>query len=273
MKKLYITVFILFCAILTKAQNCEQATFYTEPASFTAEDEVTLYVDVNGCSYLASLDEVYLWIFVPGGPGPDGLGGNGDFCNGSNSELLMNNEGDGLWSFTFTPTELFDASPSEIGTEIGFIPKEFAACKGNGDQTVDLFVPVESLEFIPSESRTFPEAFTDQDFVTLYFDQKLALNEAMAELDDIFIYVFAEIQDGEGNSLGSIEKAAWTDVSTTEELQMINEGDGVYSLTMDLRTFFPVEEGNNISNISFIYRNADGTVQTDTYSAQVLGSN
>lgn len=271
MKKLYILIGLVFSVLFVQAQSCDQATFRTEPATFTAEDEVKLFVDVSSCSYLASLDELYIWIFVPGGPGPDAVGGNGDFCNGSNAELLMTNEGDNVWSFTFTPTELFAASPATIGSEIGFIPKEFAACKGNGDQTVDLFLPVESLIFVPTESRTFPESFTSKDFVTLYFDQNLANNEEMKNLEDIFVYAFANVEDESGQAVeGNIEKAPWTEVGTNPELTMNDEGDGIYSLTIDLRTFFDLEPGNTISSFSYIYRNMEGTVQSDTYTSPVI---
>ncbi len=274
MKKIIILVALTFSAMLVRAQSCDQATFRTEPASFTAEDEVKLFVDVSSCSYLASLDQLYLWIFVPDGPGPDGVGGNGDFCNGSNAELLMTNEGDNVWSYTFTPTELFEASPAEIGSEIGFIPKEFAACKGNGDQTIDLFLPVESLIYTPAESRTFPESFTNKDFVTLYFDQSLSLNEEMKTLEEIFVYAFANVVDENGASVeGNIEKAPWTEVGATTELTMINEGNEIYSLTFDLRTFFDLEPGHRLSSFSYIYRNMEGTIQSGTYSSDVLNNN
>ncbi|MBK6267277.1 hypothetical protein JKA74_19705 [Marivirga sp. S37H4] len=274
MKKLYIVIVLAFSSLFVKAQSCDQATFRTEPATFTAEDEVKLFVDVSSCSYLASLDELYIWIFIPGGPGPDGVGGNGDFCNGSNSELLMTNEGDNVWSFTFTPTELFAASPAIIGSEIGFIPKEFAACKGNGDQTIDLFLPVESLIFTPAESRTFPESFTSKDFVTLYFDQSLADNADMKTLEDVFVYAFANVIDENGVPVeGNIEKAPWTEVGTTPELTMTDEGNGVFSLTVDLRSFFELEAGQMISSFSYIYRNMEGTVQSGTYSSDVINNN
>ncbi len=271
MKKLLILVVLTFSVLLVKAQSCDQASFRTEPASFTAEDEVKLFVDVSGCSYLASLDEIYLWIFVEGGPGPEGLGGNGDFCNGSNPELLMTNEGNNIWSYTFTPTELFAASPAEIGSEIGFIPKEFAACKGNGDQTVNLFLPVESLIFTPAESRTFPESFTSEDFVTLYFDQSLAVNDEMKFLEEVFVYAFANVVDASGVTVeGNIEKAPWTEVGSTSELTMKSEGNGTHSLTMDLRNFFNLEPGQRLSSISYIYRNMEGTIQSETYSSDVI---
>lgn len=275
MKKLYLLILLAISASFVKAQGkCDQATFRTEPASFTAEDEVKLLVDLSGCDYLASLEEVYLWIFIPGGPGPDGIGGNGpDFCTGTNPELLMTNEGNNVWSYTFTPTELFALSPSEIGNEIGFIPKEFAACKDNGDQTVDLFLPVESLVFTPAESRTFPESFTNEDFVTLYFDQSLADNAEMKTLEDVFVYAFANVVDENGTPVeGNIEKAPWNEVGTTPELTMIDEGNGIYSLTIDLRTFFELEPGQVLSSFSYIYRNMEGTVQSGTYSSDVINN-
>ncbi|MEP2772945.1 MAG: hypothetical protein ABJH05_12410 [Fulvivirga sp.] len=270
MKKFLILIIFLVGSIGLQAQNCDQAIVTTEPAAFTAEDEVKLLVDLSACTYLASLDEVYIWIFVPGGPGPDAVGGNGDFCNGSNPELLMTDEGDGVWSFTFTPTELFDATPAEIGSQIGFIPKEFAACQGIGDQTVDLFLTVDPSEFIPTESRTFPSKFGQKDFVTLYFDQNLADNQGMADLDEIYVYTWANGTDASGASIGDVAKAEWTEVGNTTELMMTNEGDGVYSLTFDLDTFYPVEEGTTITQINYIYRNAEGTVQSANYSSQLI---
>lgn len=267
MKKLLIISIMMLGGIFVNAQNCDQATYFTEPASFTAEDEVTVFVDLSACSYLASLDEVYIWIFVPDGPGPEGVGGNGDFCNGSNPELLMTDEGNDVWSFTFVPTDLFDATPAEIGDQIGFIPKEFAACKGVGDQTENLYLVVDPLEFIPTESRTFPAKFGEQDFVTLYYNQSLAENSAMADLEEIYVYTWANGTDADGNSIGDVAKVAWPEVGTTPELMMTNEGDGVFSLTFDMRTFYPVEEGTTITQINYIYRNQEGTVQSGTFNS------
>jgi len=270
MRKIFLLIGLLIIAFVGYGQNCSQATFVTEPATFTAEDEVKVIADVSQCpnSALSEIDQAYIWIFIPDGPGPDGVGGNGDFCNGSNTELAMTDEGDGKWSFTFVPTQLFDASPSEIGDIIEFIVKPFAgACDGSGDQTENLQMTVEPLIFVPTESRVFPGKFANDDFVTLYFDQSLTANAAMAELDEIFIYTWVNRTDADGNALADVTKAAWGDVGVTEELKMTNEGDGLFSLTLKPEEFYPIEDGDVITQINFIYRNAEGTVQTSDFTA------
>jgi hypothetical protein len=253
MKKLiYIIVAVFYFGTFSNvnAQNCTAATYYTEPATFTAEDEVTLYVDVTGCPTLAALNTLYLWIFVPNGPGPDGVGGNGDFCNGSNTELAMTKVDGNLWSFTFTPTELFNASPARIGTQIGFIPKAFAACQGNGDQTNDLFLSVESLVFIPSALRAFPDKFTQDDVVTFWFDANHPdVNSTLKSLTEVYMYTDADTQDG-----GFLQPASWDDVGTTPSQKFINRGNGLFTLTMIPSQFYGLQEGEMLDRIKIHVR-------------------
>ena len=270
MKKIIVTIGLILTVLVGYTQNCDQATFTTEPASFTVEDEVKLSVDLTGCSVLAGLDEVYIWIFVEGRFGPNGVGGNGDFCDGSNTELLMTNEGGNVWSFTFTPVDLFDATAAEIGAEIGFIPKAFAACKTAGDQTNNLALTVDPLEFVPSEERIFPAKFEQDDFITFYFDQSLASNSAMSDLEEIFVHTWVNRTDVDGNDLDDVTKAEWADVATTKELKLTNEGNGVFSLTVKPDEFYAIEDSDIITRINYIFRNAAGDTQTATFESSPI---
>lgn len=275
MKKYILTVISFLVVGFTYAQNCGSATFRTEPATFTAEDQVTLFVDVSGCPVLAAKPDLYLWIFVPGGPGPDGVGGNGDFCNGSNPNLKMTpTENANEYSYTFTPVALFDATPAEIGTSIGFIPKAFAACKEAGDQTSDLFLSVEPLVFVEKVNRSFPNKFTADDVVTLYFHQPLTEDEGMKSLTDVYVYTAINGTDADGNDLGWVERAPWDQVANTPELKMNHEGNGVYSLHLVPKDFYPVNPGDKITRIFYKFRSADGSSAIpggfDNFQAEVL---
>ncbi len=249
-------------------ENCPVSAIpvSTSPSVFTAEDEVTITADLSACPGLAGQAEIWVWIFVPDCCGPtfgnDASGGTTDFCN-SNPNLAMTPvEGQNdVWTFTFTPTQLFGRSAAEID-EIGFIPK-VNGCPGPAGQTANLILPVEPLVFTPTENRAFPSRFGLDDFVTLYFDQSLATNPAMAELEEIFVHTWVVRTDSDGNPLDNLPRVEWELVGTTEELKMIDEGNGVFSLTFIPETFYPINEGDIITEIRYLFRNAEGTVQTD----------
>ena len=260
MKKIFFTLITVAFSYLAFAQNCGQAVVTTDPAVFTAEDEVKLMVDVSGCPALMSQSDIYLWMFIPDGPGPDGVGGNGDFCGGSNPKLKMTKEGDGKYSFVFTPTELFNTTAAGIGSRIGIIPKAFAACKTAGDQTVDLFLPVDPLVFVEKENRVFPSNIVADDIVTIYFNKNLATNEAMKSVSEFYVYTGVNGTDASGNDFGFVEKTSWGEVGNKAELKMKDEGNGKYSLTFIPNQFFPINNGDKIKAINYKFRNKDGSV-------------
>ena len=136
MKNLYLFLLLTFLSIKGIAQ-VQTATFTINPPAFNAEDEIT--VTVEGVDpNIWGVTEIYLWTWYydlnddPAGDSPT----NGTWENSNESQKFTNN-GDGTFSFTFTPSLLF--GDSNIG-KIGMLAK---ADDGSGDKkTQDFLVEV-----------------------------------------------------------------------------------------------------------------------------------
>ena len=96
------------CTTITFAQ----AKAEISPRLFTAEDKITITVNVAG-SPLDGIDPLYIWAWVPGCCGAN----NGDWTN-SNEANKMTKVSANVWSFSYTPTTFYGKTPAEIG-EIG----------------------------------------------------------------------------------------------------------------------------------------------------------
>lgn len=175
----------LFCAICLTTAASAQVTF--SPAIFTAEDEVTLTVDVSGTP-MAGQSEAYIWIFsnVAGG-GRDGVV-NGAWGN-SGDGAKMTAAGPNKWSFKFIGTTLFNQTPGEL-KDFGFLVKARDGSKQTPDYKPFKFDP---LIFTPTTFRVFPSKVGQEDAVTVNFDQSLAtaVNEQRMTPTSVTIVVYS----------------------------------------------------------------------------------
>ncbi|MBK7884760.1 MAG: hypothetical protein IPJ81_13975 [Chitinophagaceae bacterium] len=162
MKKIFFSI-IGFVGLVFSARA---QVITTSPASFTAEDEVKIMVDVSNVPALVNVEPLYLWTWFPSEPPP----GNGQW-EASNEERKMTKEGPNKWSVTFKPTDFYGKPPAEI-TQIKFLVK---AKNATGDlKTPDITINVDPLVYTPSVFRTFPKVIGKNEIVTVYLDQNLA---------------------------------------------------------------------------------------------------
>jgi hypothetical protein len=165
MKKL---IYSLILSAISLAASAQNPSF--TPGTFSAEDQVTLTVDIAGTP-LAGAAEAYIWIFS----NPDGTGGNngnvnGEWTNSSNA-AKMTAAGANKWSFTFTGTTLFGKSPAELKS-FGFLVKKKDGSAQTPDYKPFAFDP---LVFVPSMLRIFPAKIGSDDVVSVNFDRSLAV--------------------------------------------------------------------------------------------------
>lgn len=192
MKKLLLSILLSVSAVFAFAQG--KATL--SPASFTAEDEVTITLDVTGTP-LAGQDDVYIWAFSN-----DGVGGgkdavtNGQWTSSSNDAKMLKT-GPNLFTFKFTGTTLFGQSPAEL-INFGFLGKT----KDGGKQTPD-YKPFkfDPLVFVPSQFRVFPAKMDGTDMTTVYFQQDLATDVNLMRMYNIKVNL--TFYDEAGNVAGS----------------------------------------------------------------------
>lgn len=139
MKKFTLLLFILLASQQGIAQQ-QNANFTVSPTAFNEDDEITITVSGVDLSTWG-VTELYLWAwyydlnddFVGNSPN------NGDWTDSSNatSPQVFNDNGDGTYSITFTPTTFYGA------TGIGRLGMLAKAQDGTGDnKTQDNFIEV-----------------------------------------------------------------------------------------------------------------------------------
>jgi hypothetical protein len=184
MKK--IISFLLILTLVAFAPTFAQVTF--SPAVFTAEDEVTLTVDVTGTP-MAGQTEAYIWIFsnVSGG-GKDGFT-NTSWTN-SPANARMTAAGTNRWSYKFTGTTMFGQTPAEL-KDFGFLVKSRDGSRQTPDYKPFAFDP---LVFTPTKLRVFPSKVGLDDVVSVFFDQTLSegVNEARLTVDSATVALFKD---------------------------------------------------------------------------------
>ncbi len=160
MKKLFYLLLLLLTGTWVNAQVT------ISPSSFTAEDQITVTVDVTGTG-LAGSAEAYIWLWGNSGDSPL----NSSWTN-SPAAAQMTPAGTNKWSFTFTPTIMWGLPPVSL-TRFNFLVKK----KDGSAQTSD-FGPYfyDPLVFIPSKLRVFPAKVDQNDVVTINFDRSLGEN-------------------------------------------------------------------------------------------------
>lgn len=158
MKKILFTCLIMGLTFLIKAQNPSFS-----PAIFTAEDEVTLTVDVSDTD-MKGQAEAYIWLW--------GSGGNTPFSTewtNSPAVAKMQKVGTDKWSYTFTATLAWGKPPSDL-TTFNFLVKAQNGSKQTKNYEGFTFDP---LVFTPTMSRVFPTKASRTDIITINFDRTL----------------------------------------------------------------------------------------------------
>ena len=142
MKKIIFLLF-LFLGIITNYAQQQNATFIITPSTFEEDDQITITVSGVDPS-IWGVTDVYLWAwyFEPGSSSAINSPTNGDWTNSDESQKFTDN-GDGTYSFTFTPTIFYNATGID---RIGMLAK---AKDGSGDKkTQDNIVDVGIFEFL-----------------------------------------------------------------------------------------------------------------------------
>lgn len=186
-------------SLATKAQ----VTF--SPGTFTAEDEVTVTVDVSNTPLKGKTD-AYIWIWafrsddVNAGPTTNGII-NGDWGS-SKPEAKMTNLGGDKWQFKFqSATALFGLTPADLTHGFGFLVK---AKDGNVAKTDD-YKPFkfDPLVFTPNKLRVFPSKVGRDDVITVFFEQTLgtSLEEQRMKPTGVTISAYDETNATVGSPL------------------------------------------------------------------------
>lgn len=222
---------MLFIQAKVAAQT-SGAVITTSPASFTAEDEVKIIIDVSAVGNLAGKEPLYMWTWFPSEPPP----GNGQWTS-SAEERKLTKEGDNKWSVTLKPTDFYGKTPAEI-PQIKFLVK---AKDGSGDaKSDDIIINVEPLIFIPKVNRVFPKNVGKDDIVTIYLDQTLATSTELQRMTPSDIEL-------------SVYNVA-TQLGTNLVFPLKKQGEKLYSYSFIPARLVELSSGGNITRIDYKFK-------------------
>ena len=227
MKKLILSIIFLFSVTFVFAQVT------LSPATFTAEDEVTLTLDVTGTG-MAGQTEVYLWMFSN-----DGVGGgkdaltNGQWGNSSEAAKMTRVAGN-VFTYKFTGTTLFGQSPAEL-INFGFLGKSKDGTKQTQDFKPYKFDP---LVFTASQFRVFPSKMDFTDMTTVYFHQDLATDQNLQRMFDVKVTLTFY------NETGAV-------FATRNALVATKESNTVYSYSFIPERLITLPAGTKLSKFSY----------------------
>lgn len=228
--------------------SAQTVTF--DPVEFTAEDQVTMTIDMTGTNLDKSKysGSIYTWFFIMEGcsSGCDAPSNENPAGDLAEPARLIPTGTENVYTLTFVATALFNKTPGEI-LKIGFL---FKGKDWSDGQTSDMSVDVVPLEFVPVPLRTFPANFEQTDVVTFYFDQTHKdVNSTMAALTEVYMYTDVTLTDDT-----FIQLVSWDDVGNTPSQMFTSEGDGIFTLTMVPFDFYQLEAGQEIKSIKIHLR-------------------
>ena len=238
MKKTLLNIFVLLL-LLVSSKAFSQVTI--SPSTFTAEDEITIRVDLSATP-LAGIEPVYLWAFIPGGGG-DALT-NGSWTN-SDEKAKFTKVSANIFEYKLVGTTAFGKSPAELKT-LGFLVKS----KDGGKQSAD-FGPFkfDPLVFSATQFRTFPAKVGQNDMISIFMDPKLASDELVKRMTASTISV--GVYDSNGSQVGTDKTGT---VTKTPE--------GFYSFAFIPTRLFTIPSGTKITKVKFKFigtgRDANG---------------
>lgn len=187
--KLLKYLFILTAALFVNSVRAQVVTI--TPAAFTAEDEVTIRIDLTGTP-VASSPQPYIWIWcrvfdATGNPvdGPNGIN-NGDWGNSGEANKFTRVGATGnVWEFKFVATTIFNRTPGQLHS-FGFLAK----CKDGSCQTPDQkWFVFDPLIFTEGEFRSFPAKAAQNDVVTVYHKKALSTDVNIQRMTETSISV------------------------------------------------------------------------------------
>lgn len=193
MKQLLYSLLLLVPVFGAKAQN--PSLF---PSSFTAEDEVTISIDVTGTG-MAGVADAYIWIFS----NPDLSGGADGVTNGqwgnSAEAAKMTPAGPNKFTFKFIGTTMFGQTPAQLKS-FGFLLKKKDGSAQTPDYKPYFFDP---LIFVPTMARIFPSKVDRDDVVTVNFDKMHAssINDQRMAPATFTITMFDDLNNAVGSPL------------------------------------------------------------------------
>ncbi len=175
-----ILLFLIVCSFQLQAQ-IQSGSFVLNPSTFEEGETVTLTVSgVNPQNWGVTDLYLWAWYFKNNSTNASGDAVNNGTWNNSNEAQKLTNNGDGTYSFTFVPTQLFNDSNI---TRMGVLVK---AKDGTGDKkTQDHLVYVGSVQVNISTPSTSTLVINSGDNISVSATMAMA---GTSKVGDFWVY-------------------------------------------------------------------------------------
>lgn len=247
---------------LAQCGNIAPSAITVTPAVYTAEDSITITVDLTGtCMAADAVTSFKVWMFSPGCCGAIT---QSDFCNDTYNGAVLNGRnavslGSNRWAYSLRMTTVLNRPAAQISTfGIIFKASDRNPCAGAGGnrQTQDLILVPQPLTFTERVARVFPRLCTDEDVVTLYVNRTLAANVTM--LDTIYFYAFADVRRADGTIDGNRAALGWCDIYQNDNFKLVYGGPANQFKTFVPRRLFNLAAGERMQNFKIVIRGKGG---------------
>ena len=212
MKKIFLAIAFFTVSLVSYAQ-CEFTNFTISPTTYTAEDEITLTVDLTGTT-LAGETDVYIWTWcnkdATGYPGKDGFTNTAWTNAPANAKLTAVTGQPNKFTYKMTGTLMYTLTPGEL-KHFQFLIKTKDGGKQSCDSKKNTFDP---LVFIPSMMRIFPAKVGQNDVISVNFHQDLATDVNTQRMSPKTVTI--EVFDNTNTSAGTPITLNLVQVSSTQ---------------------------------------------------------
>ncbi len=238
---LFIAPFIFGQDLCSGAEIGDGSLAWLVPATPDVEDSVYIYIDVSqdpNCDILVGdPGPFYIWTWSPVQP-DDNIG----TWNNSGDNAALEQVDGNIWRFGMIPTEFYGVEAEEIYDK-GFcflIKKSDGGTGGDcsaagGDfKTTDIFLNVPSPFVFERKVYSFPDVVADDtlytqldDVFTVFYNNNIEEKPTMQNVENIFAYMRVIGDDGQTYNVSSLSQ-----VGNNPALELVNDGTGIFSLTM-----------------------------------------
>lgn len=214
----------------------ELGEIWSFPVVYQYDEQVTWYFDLSGTSFTAQ-EDLYLWIWSPSEPDAGNWENSSDFAK-------LSFEGNGIWSFTLTPTSYFSMSAADIAASAGFWlrlkNKDGSKQSGVGQIAYTLFDDFESASEL---IRSYPNKPSLDEGLSILFNANLADGFESAES----VHFHSGLNDWEVAQ----EYQAWLP-EVSSKTQLKNLGGGIYKMDLIPSEYYNTEDGYVMTTLNFL---------------------
>lgn len=252
----------LLISLIVANGICAQGIYF-DPSPTDVTSAVRLYVDITSpecdCPNVQGVgpdEPLFIWTWQPIEARPPLFGEtvtNGDWTN-SNPNLAMTQDPDdpNLWYFDFlgaSPAQFYDAPPAVFYENgISFLVKKRSGAGDPEPKSPDINIipePVGCVDVICP----FPITFFQDEYLILTYDNNIEPNATLRNMgpDEGYMYFRYRVNGGP-----ELQFPAAPPSADPAPFQMAYDGDGIFSVTMIPQDFFPIQPGDQLTQIRVI---------------------